>query len=114
MTISSDKSFGYTIPSGTTNGPLCSSVLLYQDMVSMLIAAPLVLPETLTIDINSQADGTGVWSRLQDDAAVDLTGPTAGKARFYPQLVGAPAFRLVASGAVAADRVFRISGQFTT
>lgn len=113
MSISFDKSFPYTILNGQTNGPACLSGLQYEDMVSILIEAPAVLAETTTIQINSKSDGTGVWSTLQDDTPVDIAGPIAGKSRFYPQLVGSPAFRLVASGAVAADRVFTISGPWT-
>lgn len=111
--ISFSKAFPYTILNTQTNGPICKSGLQYEDMVSFLIAAPAVLPEAITIQVNSLPDGSGVWSTLQDDTPADIAGPLAGKVRFYPQLAGAPAFRLVAGGAVAADRVFTISGPWT-
>jgi hypothetical protein len=43
----------------------------------------------------------------------NIAGPAAGKARVYTYLVNAVCFRLVASGAVAADRVHQITGQWT-
>lgn len=114
MTVSFVKSFPYTIASGSTNGPVCNSIQTYEDMVALVLMAPAVIIETTTIQTNDKPDGTGTWRTLQDDTPNDIAGPAAGKSRFYPQLVNVSAWRLVASGAVAADRVFTVSGQWTT
>lgn len=85
----------------------------FEDMVALLIEAPATLPETITFQVNTARDGSGTTTVLQDDTPADLAGPTAGKARFYNQLLHAISFRLLANGAVAADRVFTFSGQWT-
>lgn len=111
--VSFVKSYPYTIALGQSNGPAVLSGIVYEDASGMLISAPAVLAEGITIQVNSAKDGTGIWSTLQDDVPADKPGPTAGKARFYPELINAAAFRLVASAGVAADRVFTLHMQWT-
>lgn len=112
MPASFNKVFPYSILNGQTNGPVCSSLTYYEDMIALLVQPPAVLAETITFQVNSKSDGSGVWSTLQDDTPSDIPGPVAGKARFYYQLAAAPAWRMVASGNVAAQRDFIISGQW--
>lgn len=112
MTISFQKQFTLTVPLGAAVSASFPSNV-FEDMVAMLIQAPAVLVETVTFETNALRDGTGAWSVLQDDTPADVAGPTAGKSRFYNQLLHAPAFRIKLNGNAAADRAFILSGQWT-
>ena len=88
----------------------------YNDAEILILLAPAVLPEAGTIQINRDPLATNAspnWVTLQD-AGVDVTPPAAGKAKSYGKMLcGSSAFRIVLA-AVAADRTFQCTKQWST
>lgn len=103
-----DRLGDLTISNGQTTSAW-KSAAEYEDAIAIGIEAPGTLPEAITIEVNSERDGTGTSATYQNDSGADYAGPAAGKARVYPTLPSFKAFRLKAGGAVAADRIFKIS-----
>lgn len=77
----------------------------YQGLTHLVFYAPATLPETVTL--HSATDPTAVFGAHQS-GGTDIT-LAAGK-RTTVDIRGIGALRLVASAAVAADRVFGLSG----
>ena len=73
------------------------------------IRAPATLPETVTVHLSEATGGT--YAALQSGGS-DITLP-ANRVTIVPGLAEG-AIKLVAGGAVAADRVFTIRGAATT
>lgn len=88
----------------------------YNDAEVLILLAPATLPEAGVIQINRDPLATNAsagWVTLQD-AGADVTTPAAGKAKSYGKLLcGASAFRLLLA-AVAADRTFQCTKQWST
>jgi hypothetical protein len=78
-----------------------------------MIYSPGTLPETVEIEVSPDNSSTPTnWYQLQDgDPLADVVVPAAGKAQFYERLVLANHVRLVATGAVGAERVFPVTFQ---
>lgn len=78
-------------------------------LVDFIVYAPSTLPETVSVQISYLESPTASdWSTVYVSGA-DVTVP-AGKAVVVP-VGAAAALRLLAGGAVAADRTFRVRGQ---
>lgn len=60
-----------------------------------------------------EAAQSPTWVTLQDDAAVDIAGPAASKARTYTRIM-APAFRLKPPTTFGGNRTYRISTGYWT
>lgn len=102
-----------TVLNAGTNSRTVRSVYEYGDAESLTLYAPAVLPEAGTIQVNEKDDGSGTWATLQI-AGVDATPPAAGKAKsFGKELTAAMSWRIVLA-AVAADRVFKCTKQWST
>lgn len=99
------------IASGATLSNIVSADGIYEAAIGIMIYAPATLPETTVIEVTDAIPPVAgsVWRVLQDDTAVDIAGPLAGKARLYMKLVFANGFRLKANGATAAARTFAAS-----
>lgn len=80
-------------------------------LASMVIFTPATLPETVNVEVAPiLSPSAGDWKRLQWQPGTDLV-LAAAKAVNIPLTAGFRAFRLVAQGAVAAQRDFRVVGQ---
>lgn len=98
-----------TIASGQTTSNELLAWRSYGQSAGMILYSPSTLPETVKIEVTP--NGTN-WYNIQDgDPLADVTVPAAGKAMYFDRLVLAHGIRLVATGAVGADRVFRASFQ---
>lgn len=102
-----------TVLNAGVNSRTVRGIYEYNDAESITIYAPAVLPEAGTIQVNDKDDGSGNWVTLQI-AGADATPPAAGKAKsFGKELTSTMAFRIVLA-AVAADRTFKCSKQWST
>jgi hypothetical protein len=82
----------------------------YMDAVAIGIISPATLDAT-TFVIQVSADNIA-WARLQaGEPPLDVDAPAAGKARVYYELVNFPYWRILAGGAVAANRTFKVYKQ---
>lgn len=99
-----------TIPNGTAASNVIASRLAFGAASDMVIYAPGILPETVTLKaIGKDSDtNTANFSSVYVNGA-DLTIP-AGKAVLIPTS-SFGAICLTAGGNVAADRVFEVFGQ---
>jgi hypothetical protein len=116
MSVSFNARVLCTIPSGQTNSNVISGSSIH-DAASILILAPAVLPESpCKIQVNPDQDavnGSAGWVDLVDYSNAVTNAPLAATAKWYPELPCAPSMRIVAPGAVAADRVFVLAKTFT-
>jgi len=81
------------------------------DSSAIGIQAPASLDaHTFVIEVNSQKDGLGNWTRLYDRTGTAVLVPTADNSMWYPELPSFPAFRITdITGNVAAERIFIIT-----
>lgn len=89
------------------NGETTSNVIpreVFGDASSITLYAPATLPETTEFEVADQDGNYTTWS----DGSSDIAGPAAGKARVYTNF-DFYGFRLVANGAVAAERTFKMT-----
>lgn len=92
------------IANGQTSSNTVSAALVYEDAMTIGLQAPATLPETVTIYVSQ--DGTN-WNALYDGSTTVLA-PLATYAASYPVFPW-KYFKLVAGGAVAAERIFKMS-----
>jgi len=89
---------------------------VYEDAEEIQLDAPAALDAlTFTIEVTNDPDAAApVFTTLQDGSPpADVNPPAAGKSRSYASgLLGAGGFRIKASGAVAADRIFNATKQY--
>jgi hypothetical protein len=99
-----------TIPNGAAISNILDSSIDYVGLSGIImIMAPAVL-DALTFTIEVGNDGINFFT-LTSDGTVPLTLPIATKAKaYYFELNAAKYLRLKASGNVAADRIFLLSG----
>lgn len=95
------------IANGGTNSRTVEAVKETADANLIGIIAPATLPESVLIQVSH--DST-TFATLNNGTS-DVAAPTAGKAGVYDQLVF-PYWRLQATGAVAADRTFKVSKNY--
>lgn len=96
-----------TIASGQTDSPVIDlHHWNYHHITALLIVAPTTLPETVTVHATAALGGT--YQPYQQLTGTDLTLPAA-KARKLDPVGHIAALKLIAGGAVAADRDFEIS-----
>lgn len=111
------QSFTNQLPSAIiANGATISNVFIkaeYEDAVSIFIYSPAVLAEAVTIQVSDDPTGNGTFVTWQDDSAVDVPSPGAGKGRGYFELAAVGAFRLVAGSAVGGQRTFKLTKSWT-
>lgn len=105
-----------TVLNAGTNSRVVCGPYEYNDAENLTLIAPAVLPEAGVIQVNRDPLATNAspgWATLQS-AGADVTTPAAGKAKSYgKELCGVSAFRLVLA-AVAADRTFQCTKQWST
>jgi hypothetical protein len=98
-----------TIPSGTAVSNAVSAQA-FQGAKSLMLAAPGVLPETVTLqsgDFDAQAGTpTVAYGAVQSPPGTDIT--IAAAKRVVLTATPFPIIRLSAGGNVAADRVFQL------
>lgn len=104
------------IPSGQNASRAIVGYQEYSDAAQINIQSPATLDAlTFTIEVSNDYNAntnTGTWAAL-NNGDIDIALPAAGKARPYTDILGYRAFRLKASGNVAANREFLISKQWT-
>jgi hypothetical protein len=111
MTQSFDaRLFDIVIPSGSSVTRSISGAYEYSDAVAITIQSPATL-DALTFTIEISNDGTNFAT--MSDGTNNIPVPAAGKAIQYTDMLGARAWRIKASGNVAADRTFLVSKQWT-
>lgn len=98
------------IPSGSSVTRSISGAYEYSDAVAIVIQSPAAL-DALSFTIEVSNDGTNFVTLT--DGFSNLPVPGAGKATQYTEMLGSRAFRIKASGNVAADRTFLVSKQWT-
>ena len=103
---SHDHAITLTIASGGTSIEYIDRKM--SQAVAAVLYCPATLPETVTVYVAAKAASAPTYVKLQNSGA-DITG-AAGKAIPFP--AGAPgafeAIKLLAGGAVAADRTFTL------
>lgn len=92
------------IANGQTSSNVISAAEQYEDASTIGIEAPGTLAETVNIHVSN--DGTN-FSTL-NDGVTTVAAPAAGVACAYPVFPW-KYFKLVATGAVAASRTFKLS-----
>lgn len=98
------KSTTLTIANGQTESPALDLQAVFPaGKLSLLIIAPATLPETVTPRVSGTTAGT--HHALQSGGS-DITLPAAKSTTIDPLVAGS--LKLVAGGAVAADRAFEI------
>lgn len=112
-------SFNGVIPIIIANGATESNVVgcnAFHDAASIVIFSPASLVENVKIMVHYDP-GAGVadagWCDLVDYLGSGISVPAAGKARWYPELPAMGAIKFVASSAVAAQRTFYMSKNWT-
>ena len=94
-----------TIPNGQTTSNVLTKRNLQQAR-SLVIGAPATLPETVSIEV-AFVDGTPAnWQQLQSNAADIIIAADKAVVLTHVPFVQ---LRLVAGGAVAADRIFSVN-----
>jgi len=106
-----------TIASGqSASNALPSSAI--EDLVAALLYAPATLDAlTFTLEVNANPNATtsdSGWITLCDATGTAIAPPAASKAQLYSELPHAGAIRIKASGNVAADRMWKLTGVETT
>ena len=99
------------IASGATTSRAVFSDYEYSDARYITIQSPATL-DALTFTIEVSQDAT-TWATLATLSA-DLAVPAAGKAIQYIEMLSSKYFRIKASGAVAANRTFKVSKQWVS
>jgi hypothetical protein len=99
------------------NGAAVSNILrgneVYEDADAIMLIAPAVIGGALTylveVSDDPKATAASTFRTLQvgDDTFADLVPPPQAKAKVVYELAAAPAFRIKASGNVAADLTFK-------
>lgn len=103
-----------TIPNGAAVSNIFNSPENQDDAECVTVYSPAALDAlTFSFEVNANAQAVAAspgWVTLQvGDPAADAVPPPAGKARTYYELASAMAYRMKASGNVAADRIFKQS-----
>ena len=98
-----------TVASGATESRAVYADYEYSDARYLTIYAPATL-DAVTWTIEVSTDGT-TWSTLNNGTS-DIAPPAAGKARQYIEMLSSRYFRIKASSATAANRIFRVSKQW--
>lgn len=98
-----------TIASGGTTSRSVFSDYEYSDARFLSIQSPGTL-DAATFTIEVSQDGI-TWATLATQAA-NVVVPAAGKAIQYTEMLSSKYFRIKASAAVGADRVFKVSKQW--
>lgn len=75
-----------------------------EDAVLVIIVSPGTLPEA----VQAQLSVDGSAFHVINDSGTPVAVPAADTAAIYYNIIGAPYFRLRATGAVAAERVFTV------
>lgn len=105
------------IPSGQQYSQILVSSYIYSDAIAIgLIGSDASYPETYVIQVNrdDNAKSTSTdWVTLQINGT-DVAPPVAGKAIVLQEICMFGAFRIAASGNVAATRTWRASKQWAT
>lgn len=85
-----------------------------EDMVAALVYGPATLDAlTFTFQVNPDpraTNATAGWIPLCDSTGTPIGPPAAAKAQLYSELPHAGAIRISASGNVAANRLWQITG----
>ena len=112
MSIFNTGDVDLTIPINTDVSNIIKAREVYDDAASISLLAPATLDGvTFTLQVTDDFDATtsSTWRTLQvNDPPTDINPPAAGKARTYYDLPTYAAFRIKASGNVAAARTWAL------
>lgn len=93
------------ILSGATSSRVVDAEAESADAAAIMIYGPVTLAESVVIAVSYD----NVTFVTLHDGTADIASPLAGKARQYTELQGAKYWKLLAGGAVAADRTFKVA-----
>jgi hypothetical protein len=98
---------------GTTSNALPSSVL--EDLVAAMLYGPAAVDgaTTYTLEANANPNASSSdsgWIALCDSSGTQLQPPGVNKAQLYSEIPHCGAVRIKASGTVAADRTWKLTG----
>lgn len=96
-----------TIPNGGTNSNAMTAKEGYN--VEVLLHGRSVTDGAITYKVQSSPDGGTTWYDLVDDAAAAVVPALQGKAKRIALLTDT--WRIQASGAVSADRIWDVTGE---
>jgi hypothetical protein len=102
------------ILSGAQNSNVYNGLHVFSDSKSITIYSPATVAETIELWVNPDPEATAAgsgWVNLTTDGTTNITVPVASKARSY-DISSVGAFKLRATGAVAADRTFKVTKNF--
>jgi hypothetical protein len=96
------------IPIGQTSSNVLPMDTDGFDAVGWTIVSPAALPETVQIQVSVD----GVTYGVLNDGVGAIIAPVAGNARYYTEIRACKYWKLVATGAVAAQRTFNVMKDF--